>query len=275
MRTAPKRQRLIDQRRPRYYNDNRMMAGPSQTGDLSSVFTTDGATTLQALAAAARAYTSLNGGGAFPLGASATGGANPGNSVDASALLAVLAQGQATASAQTTQAQQIQALAALFGGGSPPNMSSQSSQNAMNALAALLPNSSAAGGSAAAPTLNLNQVAAMLQNVGQHANQAQQHQHAPAPTPPPASYTPPPHTFQQPAPTQLTQPQRAVSEPTSVSAATSHSPFSQVVAAHHHAAAAATNSAISSSALLPNIQNWSLEKLGRFQLAGTLLPILV
>lgn len=251
------------------------MPGPENSNAMNN---DNPAAALEALGNAARAYATL-----APNLAAA--GAYPPLGVDASALLvnpaaAVAAVAAAAAKHLAAQRQGNAAnapappipaaapavLTASFGhhphavnhGHTTPSPAA-----ALAAASALLPNAAGALQGAAA----LNHVSALLQSVGQQVTQAQAHSLATVantvaaagtPTPPPAtSFSPPPP---QPAPPSATFPQqRAVSELTTTSPGqSSFTVPAQVVASH------AASTTMPSSALLPNIQNWSLEQLGKF-----------
>lgn len=244
----------------------------------------------EALSNAARAYASLApnlaAAGAFP----------PGLGLDASALMmnpAAAVAAVAAAAAKHLAAQGINntatqtapptitappGLAAQFGHTHHTHHTHHTAHNhtanatsqaaALAAAASLLPgalNPSTAGAlqPPAAGSLQgnaaLNHVAALLQSVSQQVTQVQ-HAHtmaASAPQPPPPPPPPPSYSPQPPPQQPQYAPPRTASEPPRV-AATSHNSYPgavQVVAAH------AAPKPTPSSALLPNIQNWSLEQL--------------
>ena len=223
---------------------------------------------LEALGNAARAYASL----APNLAAS---GAFPPLGVDASALLmnpaaavaavaaaaakhfAAQGQGHTTTPAPPAITATPSTLAATFGHPHNPSQAqpTPSPAAALAAASALLPNAATAFQGHAA----LHHVSALLQSMGQQVSQAQSFAAANTPSPaaptPPPTYSPPP----PPPPAYPQQQQRSVSEPTTTTQSqNSFSTAAQVVAAH-----AATPSTMPSSALLPNIQNWSMEQLGK------------
>ncbi|CAB9503998.1 expressed unknown protein [Seminavis robusta] len=178
-----------------------------------------------------------------------------------------LAQGQIPVQAPTGNA--APALVAALG---PPPHSVGVNTAHRHTHAQATSNPSTAAAAAMAATLlppgaqAMNPLSAFLQSVGQQVNHAQAHHHLaaavanPSPPPPAASYSPtPPPSFPQ---------QRAATEtatPATVTNASGHpnafSAVAQVAAAHAATSVSSNVNPVPNSALLPNIQNWSLEQL--------------
>ena len=251
------------------------MTGPDGDQNRDNSSASANAAAIEAINNAARAYASLapNAGaplGAFPplsaVDASAALLMNPAAAVAAVAAAAAkqlaAAQGHIPMQAPIAGATATPALVAALG--PPPHgmsvnhshahapTASNPQSAAMAAASSFLP--TAAGASTIPGAATLSHVSALLQSVGQQVTkvQAAQAHHnlaavaAPSP-PPPASYSPTPA---------VSFSQRSVSE-ASANPANGHP--------NAWATAASTNPTVNpvhSSALLPNIQNWSLEQLG-------------
>ena len=247
------------------------MSGPVSAPDTNS--SDANAATMQALGTAARAYASL----------APASGSFPPAGMDMSALSSLgltpasIAAIAAAAGNFTQQQQQPQVIApaanlmAIFGQQHQSQTAANSQAQAM-ALAALFPGgfpgasvpvSHGAPAAAAAPgTLNMSQISALLQSVGQHMMPPSVAVSAPSPSVAPTT------THQHLALPTVYQPQQQPS----ADPATASNSF--VASAPHVVAAHTTPTAMTSSALIPNIQNWSIAQLGR-SLSNGLLAFMV
>lgn len=221
------------------------------------------AATMQALGTAARAYASLapSAGGFPPAGMDASSLSSLGLPAAAIAAIAAAAgkfshqqqqpqmvapaanvmaafgqQQQHQSQTAATNQSQAMALAALFPGGFP---------------GAPVPVAHGAPTAAAPGVLNMTQISALLQSVGQQMMPPMVS--ASAPTPSVVSTTTHPHLA---LPTAFQPQQQPSADPVTAS-------NSFVASAPHVVAAHATPTAMTSSALIPNIQNWSIAQLGR------------
>ena len=228
------------------------MTGTPNPSDNSSTSSDANAAAMHALGTAARAYASLapGGGGFPPAGLDASSASALG--LPAAAIAAIAAAAGKFAQQQQQQQQQQQPQQAAVA--PPTNLMAafgqhQQSQHAAMALAALFPGgipgatvpaAHGAPATAAAPALSMSQISALLQSVGQQVLSV----------PPAVAASGAPATTAQPhlaLPAAFQTPQQLPSaDPT-----TATTPFM-----------ASAPPAVTSSALVPNIQNWSIEQLG-------------